>query len=243
MEGGSVTITLMAAFIAGLLSFLSPCVLPLLPSYISYITGITFGELTQESLPKRIRLLTLAHSLLFIAGFTVVFVVLGMSLNFLGGFLPQHREMIRKIGGTVVVFFGLCITGVVNCGFMQKEKTVELKAKPAGYAGSVLVGAAFAIGWTPCVGPILASILVLSSTTGEAGKGAAMLLSYSMGLAVPFLVSSMLVNNFLVYFKALKRYLRVISIVSGIFLIIIGVMIFTNFFGTLAGLTGRVFSP
>jgi cytochrome c-type biogenesis protein len=244
MEGGSATITLTAAFIAGLLSFLSPCVLPLLPSYISYITGITFGELTRgESPPKRIRLLTLAHSLLFIAGFTVIFVVLGMSLNFLGGFLPQHRDIIRKIGGAVVVFFGLCIAGVINPGFMQKEKKVELKAKPAGYAGSVLVGAAFAIGWTPCVGPILASILILSSTTGEAGKGAAMLLSYSMGLAVPFLVSSMLINNFLVYFKALKRYLRVISVVSGIFLVIIGVMIFTNFFGTLAGLTGRVFSP
>lgn len=243
MESSPDTVSLAAAFIGGILSFLSPCVLPLLPSYISYITGITFGELTQETLPKKVRMLTLAHSLLFIAGFTVVFVVLGMSLNFLGGFLPQNREIIRKAGGVIVVFFGLCIAGVINLGFMQKEKKLELKSKPAGYAGSVLVGAAFAIGWTPCVGPILASILVLSSTAGEAGKGAAMLLSYSLGLAIPFLISGLLINNFLSYFKAIKKHLRALSVISGIFLIVIGIMIFTNSFGMLTGLFEKVFSP
>ncbi|MFA5148376.1 MAG: cytochrome c biogenesis protein CcdA [Candidatus Omnitrophota bacterium] len=243
MEGGSATITLTAAFIAGFLSFLSPCVLPLLPSYVTYITGITFGELTRESLPKRVRLLTLAHSLMFIAGFTVVFVALGLSLNFLGGFLPQNRDIMRRAGGAIVVFFGLCIAGVINLGFLQKEKKLEFRAKPAGYAGSALVGAAFAIGWTPCVGPILASILVLSSATGGAGRGAAMLLSYSLGLAIPFLVSSLLINNFLAYFKAVKKHMRAISLVSGIFLIVIGAMIFTNSFGLLTGFFEGVFSP
>lgn len=243
MDSGPATLTLTAAFIGGLLSFLSPCVLPLLPSYISYITGITFGELTQETLPRKVRLLTLAHSLLFIAGFTLVFVLLGMSLNFAGGLISQHRQIIMKIGGIIIVIFGLGIMGVINLAFLQKEKKIEVKLKPVGYFGSFLIGATFALGWTPCVGPILASILLLSSTAEAAGKGAALLLSYSMGLALPFLVSSLLINHFLAYFKAVKGYLRAISVVSGLFLIAIGIMIFTNYFGSLAGHLERVFSP
>lgn len=242
MNGGTESIGVMAAFIAGLLSFLSPCVLPLIPSYISYITGITFGELTQEAPPRRIRLLTAAHSLLFIFGFTLVFVLLGLSLTFAGGLIARHRQIVSKIGGIIIVIFGLNITGVINLGFLQKEEKVEIKSKPVGYFGSFLIGSTFALGWTPCVGPLLASILLLSSTEKDIAKGAALLFSYSLGLALPFFISSLLINNFLVYFKAVKRYLRVVSVITGIFLIAVGIMIFTNSFGVLAGYFERLFS-
>lgn len=242
MNSGTESVGVIAAFIAGLLSFLSPCVLPLIPSYISYITGITFGELTKEAPPGRIRLLTAAHSLLFIFGFTLIFMLLGLSLTFAGGLISQHRQIISKVGGIVIIIFGLNITGVINLGFLQNEKKVEIKSKPVGYFGSFLIGSTFALGWTPCVGPLLASILLLSSTEKDIARGASLLFSYSMGLALPFFVTSLLINNFLAYFKAVKRYLRAISVVTGIFLIAVGVMIFTNSFGALAGRLGSLFS-
>lgn len=242
MNSGTESVGVIAAFIAGLLSFLSPCVLPLIPSYLSYITGITFGELTQEAPPRRIRFLTAAHSLLFIFGFTVVFMFLGLSLTFAGGLISQHRQLISKIGGVIMVVFGLNMTGVINLAFLQREKKVEIKSKPAGYLGSFLIGATFSVGWTPCVGPLLASILLLSSTEKEVIRGAVLLFSYSMGLALPFFLSSILINNFLSYFKAVKKHLRVISVITGAFLIAVGVMIFTNSFGTLAGYMEKLFS-
>ncbi len=242
MDSGTGSVSFIAAFIAGFLSFLSPCVLPLIPSYISYITGITFGELTRETQPGKIRLLTAAHSLLFIFGFTLVFVLLGLSLTFAGGMILQNRQVISKIGGIVIVIFGLNITGVINLDFLHKEKTLEIKFKPVGYFGSFLIGATFALGWTPCVGPLLASILLLSTTEKDIARGAILLLSYSLGLALPFFFSSMLLNNFLAYFKAVKKYLRVISVITGIFLIAVGIMIFTNSFGALTGVFERLFS-
>jgi cytochrome c-type biogenesis protein len=242
MGSGTGAVSFIAAFIAGFLSFLSPCVLPLIPSYISYITGITFGELTREAPPRRIRLLTAAHSLLFIFGFTLVFVLLGLSLTFAGGMIIQHRQVISKVGGVIIIIFGLSITGVINLAFLQKEKKVEIKSKPVGYFGSFLIGATFALGWTPCVGPLLASILLLSSTEKDIARGAMLLFSYSLGLALPFFFSSILINNFLAYFKAIKKYLRAISVITGIFLIVVGVMIFTNSFGALAGVSERLFS-
>ncbi len=222
--------TILTAFIAGFLSFLSPCVLPLIPSYISYITGITFGELTQEALPRKIRFLTAVHSLLFIAGFTAVFVLLGLSFTLLGNTVLRHRLIIERIGGIIVILFGLHIAGAINLNFLRREKKVEIKTKPLGYLGSFLVGATFSLGWTPCVGPILSSILILSSTAGEVKQGAALLLSYSLGLGAPFFLSSVLINNFLAYFGRIKRYLRVISVISGIFLVIVGLLILTGYF-------------
>lgn len=227
MNQGSEPVTILVAFVAGMLSFLSPCVLPLMPSYISYITGITFGELTQQVLPKRVRFLTVIHSLLFIAGFTAVFVLLGASFTFLGSLLSRYQDMIKKAGGIIVILLGLHIAGVINLSFLQREKKFEINARPLGFLGSFLVGATFSLGWTPCVGPILSSILILSSTADEIGKGIALLLSYSLGLGLPFFLSSLLINNFLAYFNKVKGYLRIISIISGLFIIIIGVMILT----------------
>lgn len=230
MNQGLEQTTILTAFIAGFLSFLSPCVLPLIPSYISYITGITFGDLTQEALPRKIRFLTAVHSLLFIAGFTVIFILLGLSFTLLGNAVLRHRLIIERIGGIIVILFGLHIAGAINLNFLQREKKVEIKTKPLGYLGSFLVGATFSLGWTPCVGPILSSILILSSTAGEAKQGVALLLSYSLGLGLPFFLSSVLINHFLAYFGKIKRYMRAISVISGIFLVIVGLLILTGYF-------------
>lgn len=230
MGNGPNQVTILTAFIAGFLSFLSPCVLPLIPSYISYITGITFGELTQEVLSRKIRLLTAVHSLLFIAGFTVIFVLLGLSFTLLGSVVLKHRLVIERIGGAIVILFGLNIAGLINLNFLQRGKKIEIKTKPLGYLGSFLVGATFSLGWTPCVGPILSSILILSSTAVEAKRGAALLLSYSLGMGLPFFISSVLINNYLAYFGKIKKYLRAISVISGIFLVIVGILILTGYF-------------
>lgn len=243
MNQGQEPVTILVAFAAGLLSFLSPCVLPLIPSYISYITGITFGELTQQVLPKRVRFLTAVHSLLFIAGFTVVFVLLGASFTFLGGTLSQHQNIIKKIGGVIVILFGLHIAGIINLSFLERQKKFEVKSKPLGYLGSFLVGATFSLGWTPCVGPILSSILILSSTSEEIRKGIILLLSYSAGLGLPFFISSVLINNFLAYFQKIKKYLKVITVISGLFIVAIGVMILTDYFGRLTSYLATWFSP
>lgn len=238
MNQGLEQTTILTAFIAGFLSFLSPCVLPLIPSYISYITGITFGELTQETLPRKIRFLTAVHSLLFISGFTAIFVLLGLSFTFLGSFILRNHQLIEKIGGIIVILFGLHIAGAINLNFLQREKKVDIKTKPLGYLGSFLVGATFSLGWTPCVGPILSSILILSSTVGEAKQGATLLLSYSLGMGLPFFISSLLINNFLFYFGRIKKYLRAISIISGIFIVIVGILILTGYFARALHLLG-----
>lgn len=243
MNQATQPVNILVAFAAGILSFLSPCVLPLIPSYISYITGITFGELTQQALPKRVRFLTAVHSLLFIAGFTVVFILLGASFTFLGSFLSKNQDAIKKIGGAIVILFGLHIAGIINLRFLQRERKLEIKTKSIDFLGSFLVGATFSLGWTPCVGPILSSILILSSTSNQISKGVTLLLSYSLGLGLPFFLSGVLINNFLAYFHKIKRYLKAISVVSGLFIVMIGSMILTDYFGALTSYLATWLSP
>ncbi|RLB72050.1 MAG: cytochrome c biogenesis protein CcdA [Deltaproteobacteria bacterium] len=226
-------ISIFIAFTAGLLSFVSPCVLPLIPSYLTYITGVSFDDLTASG-NASIRRRTIVHSLLFILGFSLVFVALGASATYLGSFFQQNQALIRKVGGVIVVLLGIHITGIIKLKFLEQEKRLEFKSRPIGYVGSVLVGIAFAAGWTPCIGPILASILLYASTEKNMMSGIILLFSYSLGLGVPFLVSALAFNSFLAYFSRMNRYLRVISIISGIFLIVIGVMLFFNYFSALS---------
>ena len=226
-------ISIFIAFTAGLLSFVSPCVLPLIPSYLTYITGVSFDELVDPQ-EKLVRRQTLIHSLLFILGFSLVFTVLGASATYIGNFFRQNQDLIRKIGGLIVIVLGIHISGVIKLKFLEKEKRLELKNRPLGYLGSVIVGIAFAAGWTPCIGPILASILLYASTSQKMVDGIILLVAYSLGLGVPFLISALAFNTFLAYFAKISRYLRVISIVSGIFLIVIGMMLFFNWFSTLS---------
>jgi len=216
------------AFIAGILSFLSPCVLPLLPSYVSFITGISFEELTGGADRKRITFLTITNSIAFIAGFSTVFIALGVSSSVIGSLLFQYLHVIRIIGGILVIIFGLFIAGFLKLDFLMKDKKLRLGGKPAGYAGTFLIGMTFAAGWSPCIGPILGTILVYAGSKGSMVYGLKLLAVYSLGLAVPFFLSSIAINAFLVYSRKLSKYMRMVMIVSGLVLIVFGIMLLTD---------------
>lgn len=218
-------ISIIGAFVAGLLSFLSPCVLPLIPSYITYITGLSFADLNAEHPTHKVRQQTIIHSLLFIAGFTCVFVLLGASASLVGDFLHEHKTAIRRIGGIMIIIFGIHVSGLFDIGLLLGEKKLTLHRKPAGYLGSFIVGIVFAAGWTPCIGPILATILAVAATEG---RGVWLLLTYSMGLAIPFFLASLALHQFLVFFKRFKRHIRMFEIVTGVLMVIVGILIFTN---------------
>ncbi len=234
-------ITYISAFVAGLLSFLSPCVLPLIPSYITYITGLSFADLQAEHPTHKIRQQTMLHSLAFILGFTAVFILLGASATLLGGFLFQYQDVVRKVGGVLIIIFGIHVTGLFNLGILLGEKRLNIHRKPAGYLGTFLVGIGFAAGWTPCIGPILSSILMIAATERTIYRGITLLLTYSMGLAIPFFLSAVALHQFLVFFNRFKKYIRIFEIVTGVFLIIIGVLIFSDYFTMLTRFTNTWF--
>jgi len=216
------------AFFAGLLSFLSPCVLPLVPSYISFITGVSFEDLKSKDDRKRIRFLTITNSLAFIAGFSLIFVALGASSSVVGRFLFEYQDWIRIIGGIMVILFGLFVSGVLRLDFLTRERKFHLTGKPAGYIGTFFVGMTFAAAWTPCIGPILGTILVYASSKGSAVYGFKLLSVYSLGLALPFFLSSLMFNSFLSYSGKIRRYMRWIMMASGLLLIVFGLLLLTN---------------
>ena len=222
------SISLVAAFSAGLLSFVSPCVLPLVPSYVSYITGLSIEQLTDASERSRFRKAIIINSLLFIAGFSSVFVAFGASASFLGQVLFAYQEHLRRFGGIVVILFGLYLLGILNLNFLKMEHRYQFRNRPAGLLGSFLIGIAFAAGWTPCVGPVLGTILLYASTTESMMSGVVMLTFYSLGLALPLFLTALGVDRFLSYFKEVRSYLWGVSTVSGVLLIIVGVMIYGN---------------
>ena len=222
-------ISAVGAFVAGLLSFLSPCVLPLIPSYVTYITGLSFADLQDAHPTHKVRQQTIIHSLLFIAGFTTVFVMLGASATYVGMFLQEHMGAIRKVGGVMIILFGIHLTGIFPIHFLLGEKRFTVHRKPAGYIGSFIVGLAFAAGWTPCIGPILATILMVAATEETVIEGIGLLLAYSLGLAIPFFLASLAMNQFLSLFNRFKQYIRMFEIITGLFLVVVGVLIFTNY--------------
>ncbi len=217
------------AFMAGILSFFSPCVLPLVPSYVLYITGITLKDFSAKGKRTKIAI----HSLLFILGFSSIFISLGATASLLGQLLSQYQEIIRIAGGLVVIVFGLYIMGVLKVPFLDLERRMNLKAKPAGYLGSFLIGITFAVAWVPCVGPILGAILVLASASETLASGVILLAFYSLGLAIPFLITSLLLNFVLGYLKRVEKYMGAIKIVSGLLLVLIGLLLLLNYFQTL----------
>ena len=238
---GTGNITYIGAFIAGLLSFLSPCVLPLIPSFITYITGLSFSDLQAEHPTHKVRQQTIIHSLIFIAGFTTVFVLLGASATFIGNYLQAHMALLRKIGGVLIVIFGVHVSGIFDIGLLLGEKRLTIHRKPAGYLGSFIVGVAFAAGWTPCIGPILASILMVAAAEETVFRGIMLLLVYSLGLGLPFFLASLAMHQFLVFFNRFKKYIRIFEIVTGVFLIVVGVLIFTNYLAVIARYTNMLF--
>ncbi len=224
------------AFLAGILSFLSPCVLPLVPSYITFITGVSFEDLKEGVDRRRIRYLTITNSLAFIAGFSLIFIALGASSSLIGGVLLQYQDWIRIIGGVLVIFFGLFVSGIIKLDFLIRERKFHLTGKPAGYIGTFLVGMTFAAAWTPCIGPILGTILLYASSKGSAAYGFNLLAVYSLGLAVPFFLSSLMFNSFLSYSVRIRKYMKGIMLVSGLVLIAFGILLLTNNVRQLTGL-------
>jgi cytochrome c-type biogenesis protein len=225
----SESLGVLVAFSAGLFSFLSPCVLPLFPSYLSFITGMSVDRLTSE-VTAGDRTRVLLHSVAFILGFSVVFVSLGASFSAAGQFLLDYRDWIRVGGGLLIVVFGLYIAGVLRIGLFARTQQLQIRSKPAGLLGSFLVGLTFAIGWTPCVGPILGSILTLASNDKTVGQGIILLLCYSAGLGVPFLLSSIALGGFLRFFKRYRPFIPTVERVAGVLLIVVGVLVATNYY-------------
>ncbi len=223
-------VSILIAFTAGFLSFISPCVLPLVPSYITYITGVSFKDLTDEKPKSKVHWATILHSILFITGFSTVFILMGASASYLGGILIEYQSWIMKGGGVLIIILGIHFTGIINIPFLQMEKRFELRKKPFGYLGSFFVGVVFAAGWTPCIGPILSAILIYASTAQNLTTGILLLAVYSMGLGIPFFLSSLAFNSFLSAFDRLKRYMRWITLMSGAFLIIVGILFLTDTF-------------
>ncbi|MCD6328503.1 cytochrome c biogenesis protein CcdA [bacterium] len=227
------TVSWGVAFLAGLASFFSPCVLPLVPSYLAFITGLSLTELKDEKKSFRIRRTTLINTLCFILGFSTVFVALGAGASKIGELLLTHMDIIGKVAGVIVVIFGLYVMGILKLNFLSKHKQMEVSSKPTGYIGAFLVGLAFAFGWTPCVGPILGAILLYASQSGRMSEGIYLLIFYSLGMGIPFLLTSLAVDSALGYFTKIKKHMRTINICAGILLILVGVMIFTGSLSTI----------
>ena len=227
MQAASIGLTV--SFAAGVLSFLSPCVLPLIPSYVSFITGLSIDEV--QSSRKR----ALVHALLFIVGFTIVFMALGATASVLGRAFHRHREWIGRVGGILVIILGLYLLGVFKVGAFGRDTRVHVANKPVGYFGTILVGMAFAAGWTPCIGPILGGVLTYTASSASLNQGLLLLFAYSLGLALPFLLAALMIDRFMVVFQRYRGALVWMSRVSGVLLIAIGILMITGSMTTLTG--------
>jgi len=228
MQQESASVGLAIAFSAGLLSFLSPCVLPLIPSYVTFITGLSFEDVTKS------RRTALVHSLLFILGFTLIFLALGAVATGFGRMLLANRFWLSRIGGSLVIVFGLYLLGVLNIGFLGQERRVHLHDKPLGYLGTVMVGVAFGAGWSPCIGPILGAILTYTASQADLTRGLTLLLAYSMGLAIPFLVAALAVERFLAVFAKMRSQMVWVQRIAGVLLIGVGLLMVTNYLSILS---------
>jgi cytochrome c-type biogenesis protein len=226
-DGGN-AVPLLAAFAAGLLSFLSPCVLPLIPSYVGFLTGMTAEEVQTR------RGTALLHALWFVGGFALIFVALGASASALGALLTVSQYWIARGGGVLVILFGLYLLGILRPAFLRRERRVHLARKPAGYLGSSVAGIAFGAAWTPCIGPILGAILTLAATRSSLAQGTALLCVYTLGLALPFLLTALALDHFLVWFQKFRPYLVWVERISGVLLILLGLLLVTDRFTLLA---------
>jgi cytochrome c-type biogenesis protein len=236
---GTENVTVIVAFSAGLITFLSPCILPIFPSYLAYITGISIDELSHEKNSRRARKTVITNSLLFILGFSIIFVLMGISATFIGRFLSENIRWIEIFGGIIVIILGLHFAGIFRLKFLDHEKRIHLQEKPLGFLGTVFVGMAFGAGWTPCVGPMLGAILAVAASTQDIFKGVIILISYSVGLGIPFFISALLVHKFFAHFGKINKYFKIISMIGGGLLIIIGLLLITGYFSSIVSYFSR----
>jgi cytochrome c-type biogenesis protein len=222
---------LSVAFAAGVVAFASPCVWPLVPAYLSYVSGVAFADLEQD----RRRVVTATAA--FVLGFGVVFTLAGAGVGVVGGSFLAHRRTLEILGGVVVVLMGLVLVGAAGTGFAQREWRLQLRSQPAGLVGAFVAGLAFAVGWSPCIGPTLAGILTVASESGHAADGAGLLAAYSLGLGLPFLLFGLFFTQALGSFRALRRHMPTVMRAAGALLIVTGVLLAT---GELTTITSRL---
>ncbi len=228
-------VSVFTAFVAGLISFLSPCVLPLVPGYISIISGFSLDQLKDKNLQGSLTRSVVLNSLMFILGFSVTFISLGASATWLGQILLSRMQLLYRLAGLIIIVFGIHLLGIVKLNFLYQDKRFHNVEKPRGVLGAFVLGLAFAFGWTPCIGPILAGILTIASTKQTVGQGVLLLGIYSLGLGVPFLMTSLGLNKFLAFYGRFKRHFHTVEMVSGALVIVVGVLILTNNLSRLAG--------
>jgi cytochrome c-type biogenesis protein len=229
------------ALASGFLSFFSPCILPLIPSYLIFISGITFDNYN-ELKTKKYRKVVLIHSIAFILGFSFIFVSLGISSSILGNFLTDYQEYIVKIGGIFLIVMGLFTLNILKIPVLNQEKLIRFKKKPFGIFGSFIIGATFSLGWTPCVGPALSSILIVASTTKKISEGVYLLGLYSLGLAIPFIISALLFDKLFYFLKRYSFITRYSTKIMGILLMVVGVLLVTSYYTTLTLKLGQFLS-
>ncbi len=221
------TVSYSAALLAGLLSFFSPCVLPLIPAYFTFITGFSLDELTTRQ-DMEIRKKVILSTIAYILGFSFIFILLGASASFLGSYLFQYINTIRIVGGVFIIVFGLHLTGVFRIRMLEFEKRVHLDKKPIHFLGTFIIGMAFGTGWSPCIGPLLGSILIIAGSKDTVFQGIGLLSVYSLGLGIPFLVLSIFINFILTFLKKAAPAMRYLNIIGGILLIVVGLLLVTN---------------
>jgi cytochrome c-type biogenesis protein len=226
------------AFLAGLASFLAPCVLPLVPAYLSYLSGYTFGK-TEERESGKVRRQVVAHAVLFVLGFSLIFILLGTAAGALGSIV--RSDILRYVGGGLVILFGLSLLGLVNLPFLYNEARFSVDRKPRlGIVSSLLAGVAFGAGWTPCVGPVLSSILILSTDQETLMQGVWLLATYSLGLGLPFILAGLLIDRLGGLIRRVAPYQPIIHKVSGVLITLVGVMLITDGFGAIGDWLGEI---
>lgn len=216
-----------AAFLAGFLSFLSPCVLPLIPAYFTFITGFSLEELN-ENRNSEIRKKVVFSTVSFVCGFSLVFILMGASASYLGGLIYNYRETIRIIGGILIILMGVHLTGIIRIPGLDVEKRIHMEKKPLHFLGTFIIGMAFGAGWSPCIGPLLGSILIIAGSQETVRQGIVLLAIYSAGLALPFIILSVFVHLLLMVIKKASRFLQYVNAAAGILLIIAGLILVTN---------------
>jgi cytochrome c-type biogenesis protein len=225
-------IGVLTAFVAGLISFLSPCVLPLVPGYVSFIAGQSLDEMKQRGLASKETLAVAGLSICFVLGFATVFIIFGASATAIGSIFRAYRYELNIFGGVIVILFGLFMTGLFSLNWLQQDFRFHGDAFGRRPVAAYMLGLAFAFGWTPCIGPILGSILTVSATSGSVSDGASLLAIYSMGLGVPFILAAIFTDRFLHHAKRLRRYTHTLQVVAGVLLIIMGIAMVTGYLST-----------
>jgi cytochrome c-type biogenesis protein len=235
------TVSLAAALLAGLVSFISPCVLPIVPGYLSFISGVNVTQFKEGGAPRDLVRRIALTSLAFVLGFSTVFIALGAAATYVGSLLQEHKRLLGAVGGIVIIILGLHTAGLIRIDWLLAEKRASVRSRPLGLLGAYVVGLAFAFGWTPCIGPILGAILLYASQQETVGQGIVLLAAYSAGLGIPFLLSALAVNWFFKAFSRLRTSMRAVELASGALLVGVGLLLVTDRLTVLAQFFSRLF--